>query len=360
MNTLTLQSKDKQASGILLGMGSKRLILFIFFLLAWIYPQTQSHAHSTFLERFEKASPGDYIVTVQEGNYSLLLIRSLTEEQLLLEEISIPKQLLDIKHVQWQQWLNKKAPGHTSWTLYEIHRRTGQLLECYSFSKKGWLYINDAEQFLSKLLFLPMEKVRGQERKRIGPPPADGESDHRPLWNPPVTIAGKKLGRPELNVFKTRWPKDDSILSLCSIELYFHEHPFPYWLEIKSPHYSFKMRTIDSGHGLQSPIPGEMPHRSPQILGTSIKSKKEWKLPILAPSYYQEFKLYARDITEHTLAAIPLQTNLSSPEGDVQHLLIPAAELKMKLLPSHRYRWILVPSKATDIAIESEELFQID
>ncbi|MES2122070.1 MAG: hypothetical protein V4492_04740 [Chlamydiota bacterium] len=343
-----------------MGMKNMRLLLFIFFLLGWIYPQMHSHASPLFLERFENASPGDFVVTLQEGNYSLLLIRSLTEGRLLLEEVSIPKRLVDPKRVQWQQWLDKKAPGHTSWTLYEVDQRTGQLLECYSFSKKGWLYINEAEQFLSKLFSLPLEKVPNQERKRIGSTPSDGELDHRPLWNPPITIAGKKLGRPELEVFKTRWPKDDSLLSLCAIELYFHKHPFPYWLEIKSPHYSFKMRTIDSGHGLKSPIAGAMPHRSPQILGNSIKSKREWKLPIQTPPYYQKLKLYARDTTEHTLSAIALQAILSTSEDNVQHLIIPSAELRAKLLPSHRYHWIIVPSETPDIAIESEELFQID
>lgn len=325
----------------------------LFALLFLIWTHAQVLAHSTFLEKFEGARPGDFAVTLQEGNYALLFIRSLTAETLLLEEVSVPKHLIDIRTTQWQQWLDKRAPGHTSWTLYEIERSSGALLECYSFSKKGWLYMSDAEQFLSKLLFLPLDEVHETERKKIGPAPASGEPDHRPLWNPPVIVGGKKMGKPEIEVLKTRWPKDDSLLSLCAIELYFSNHPFPYWLEIKSPHYSFKMRTIDSGHHLTSPIPGAMPHRSPELLGSAIKTKSHWKLPIQTPSYYASLKLYARDVTDPSATVIPLQITT-----EAQCLLISVEELRSKLNPSHRYRWVLVPNAAPEIAIESEELFQ--
>src|SRR5262249_38677008 len=158
-----------------------------------------------------------------------------------------PEHQIDVKKIHWQDWVAKKAPGHTSWTLYEIDRKDGKLIECFSYSKNGWLYLDESEQFLTRLLTLDLHAVPEQERKRIGPPPVQGDEDRRGLWNPPLVAEGKKIAKPSFDVYKTRWPDDSTRLSLCFIELYFRNDepsfPFPYWIEVQSPHYSFKMRT---------------------------------------------------------------------------------------------------------------------
>src|ERR1700690_1336291 len=72
------------------------------------------------LEKFQKAQPGDYIVTEQSKTYSLLLIRSITTSSLLLEEINVPANAIDLSKTSWKEWIENKAPHHTSWLMYEI------------------------------------------------------------------------------------------------------------------------------------------------------------------------------------------------------------------------------------------------
>lgn len=313
-------------------------------------------------EKFTHAQAGDFIVTAQEGNYSLLFIRSITAEILLLEEISVPMHQIDLKKIDWKKWTAEKAPGHTSWTLYEIDRISGKLIECFSYSKNGWLYLDDTEQFLTRLLSLPLSTVSYTDRKKVGAQPNPQEEDHRASWNPPLTIEGKKIPKPNFDVFKTKWPEDGSRLSLCEIELYFAKDepnfPFPYWLEVHSSHYAFKMRTIDSGHQLNSPMLGPMPHRSPQILGTTQKGNEFWKLSLKTPPYFQKFHLFVIDISGASKESIPLSFHTIPGSINEERILeIPTSELKQKLVCGHKYQWVIIPEQSSDIYVESEEIF---
>ncbi len=217
---------------------------------------------------FQKAHIGDFIVTDQGKTNSLLFIRSLTLDTLILEEITLPDGFIDSKTMSWQSWIDAKAPGHTSWTLYEINLETGKLIECYSHSKKGWLVLDESQQFLAKLLFLSLKKIPDRERHKIGPQPQAGEPDQRAVWNPPLIIAGKKISKPQFEVWQGIWPSDGTLLANCHIELFFNKNtplfPFPHWIEIKSSHYNFKLHTIDSGSHLHSVISGPVPRRPSQ------------------------------------------------------------------------------------------------
>lgn len=331
------------------------LILLTFFSL-------QAHAATSLKEKLSHAHAGDFIVTAQEGNYSLLSVRSITANTLLLEEISVPSKQIDLKTMQWKKWAAERAPGHTSWTLYEIDRTTGALIECFSCSKNGWLYLDESEQFLTRLMALPLATVPAVERKKIGPQPGQGESDHRPVWNPPLTVEGKKIYKAAFEVLKTQWPDDNSRLALSTIELYFSkEFPdfaFPYWLEVQSPHYTFKMRTIDSGHGLVSSFRGGMPHRSPIILGNAQKGKDTWKLLIQTPAYFRKLHLFASDITDKSNSSISLPFALKNGSKKEEVLLeISTTDLKHALKSGHQYHWILIPEGGSDIYFESEETF---
>jgi hypothetical protein len=235
----------------------KKIILIL--LTFWL---TVSEA--SLQERFSRATPGDYVVTAQEGHYSLLLIRAISQERLSLEEISVPAKHIDLKRLNWKKWVGEKAPGHTSWVVYEIDRSSAQLISCFSYSKNGWLYLDESEQFLTRLMRLPLEKIPETQRKKIGPQPLPGETDRRAAWNPPLVIEGKKVAKPIFETMRTKWPDDGSKLALCTIELYFSQadptFAFPYWMEIQSPHYAFKVRTIDSGRHLISPVGKPCPH----------------------------------------------------------------------------------------------------
>jgi hypothetical protein len=313
-------------------------------------------------EKFTQSQSGDYIVTAQEGNYSVLFIRSITAETLLLEEIAIPENLIDLKKADWKKWVMDKAPGHTSWTLYEIDRKSGTLVECFSYSKNGWLYLDESEQLLTRLLSLRLSPVAESERKKIGQPPANGEADRRSVWTPPLVVEGVKAHKPEFEVLKTQWPDDDSRLSLCSIELYFAKEmpafPFPFWMEVHSPHYTFKMRGIDSGHQLISPMTGPMPHRSPQIVGTAQKGQDIWKVTLHSPAYFQKMHLFVLDITGDCKATIPIAfTCKNGAKKEELVLEINTPELKRNLQSGHRYQWVVVPEGSADIYVESEEVF---
>ena len=73
------------------------------------------HVHGDNLrlqEKFTQAQVGDYVVTAHDDAYSMLLLRSHTKDVLILEEVSIPSQQVDLKHINWRQWLAQKARPH--------------------------------------------------------------------------------------------------------------------------------------------------------------------------------------------------------------------------------------------------------
>lgn len=223
-------------------------------------------ARSIFIkEKFQNARPGDYIITAQEKNYSLLRVRSIRGNVLILEEVCVPAHQIDLKKIDWREWLQKKAPGHTAWTLYEIDMHKGQLLDGFSYSKNGWLSLDGQEQFFAHLFKLRFESTPDGEKKRIGPPPPSGEADHRKFWYPFLFFQGKKKEHPLFETFRAQWPEDGSELSRCKIDLYLDATSdalaFPYWVEIKSAHISFTIRTIDSGRNLPSPLREGIPRR---------------------------------------------------------------------------------------------------
>ncbi len=205
-------------------------------------------------DKITSGIPGDYVVTEQGGTSSVLLIRSLTPAYLILEEVDVPS-LDRSKDKNWKEWIQEGAPGHTAWITYIINLKTNELQECYSHSQGMWLPIHGSQHFLPRLLSLTLHKTAPEERKRIGPPPPPEEQDHRSIWNPTVIVEGKKLEQAVISAWKTRWPKDDSLISECEIELYFSSQAFPIWIEVKSPHYKGSLRAIDSGHHMSSPQP---------------------------------------------------------------------------------------------------------
>ena len=72
----------------------------------------------TLKDRVLAAEVGDYVVTEQAKNYSLLLIRQKSEGRLVLEEISTPQ-----LQKSWKKWVEEQAPGATAWVVYEIDLR---------------------------------------------------------------------------------------------------------------------------------------------------------------------------------------------------------------------------------------------
>lgn len=210
-------------------------------------------------DNLKKSKKGDFIVTAQSKSYTLLHISDIKDDNLIIEEISIPSNKLCLPEGSWKSWVQNGAPHHTSWVMFSIDLPSGGIKNFYTFSQYGWQEIAQPDNFLSTLLNLRLEKIPENERKKVGPIPRDGRPDHRTLWQPRMTFEGKTYTNVLFDAWRTHWPKDNSELSNRLIEIYIPEDNlsfpayFPYWLQISGMVGKAKVRIIDSGSGLVSP-----------------------------------------------------------------------------------------------------------
>lgn len=206
----------------------------------------------------KKAQKGDYIVTVISKAYTLFHIYDKKEDILTIEEITVPLNKIPRQNFSWKEWVRNRAPGQTNWMLYNIRLSTGQILDCYSVSKRGWYNIAQWDNFLPTLLNLHLTKIPLNERKKVGPPPSEGSPDQRKIWEPQMILNGKAIPHVKFEAWTTFWPKDGGELSGKRIEVYLPEESekypsyFPYWLQIKGAVGAATLRIVDSGSGLVS------------------------------------------------------------------------------------------------------------
>ncbi len=318
----------------------------------------------TMADRLFNAKKGEYIVTEQDKNFSLLLVREVQKESIILEEVTIPTNKISTKKQSWETWMAEGAKGHTSWTQYEIDADSLELIECYSFSKKGWLYLEESEHFLSGLLSLKLSRVPPTERKKIGPSPSSGELDQRPFWNPALLINGTKTKLP-CDAWRGSWPKDETLLSSCQITLYFPSEDttaFPLWIEANNGHFSYAIKIIHTGKNLSSFIKSSLPRRPAQITKQITKTQDFVELSIKSPAYYKKFSLFAFDLVlpSERIGPIPF----TFEKKDVKESLsfqIKNSDLSKVFRKDHKYKWVLVPENSLGIPngfpAESEDFF---
>lgn len=309
----------------------------------------------TLKEKLINGKPGDYIVTLQGKMYTVLLIREISEEAITIEEISVPAEDMKDSKTSWKTWIEKKAPGNTSWSAYTINFDTNNIAEGYSYSKGTWLYTEDPHNFLANLLSLSLKKTPEDKRKKIGPSPNIGEDDHRKIWTPPVVIEGKMLDKTSINAWIAKWPKDGTLISECDVELYFGDFPFPYWIEIKSPHYSVSIRSIDSGHSLQSPMP-TFPKKPSDLLGQAIRTDNKLILSLKCKENYTKLNLFVVDLSEDGKTPIAVQSTFRRVNDSVI-LEIEESTLEKVLKKGHKYRWFVMPDNSQQIFAESASAF---
>ncbi|WP_195155526.1 hypothetical protein [Candidatus Protochlamydia phocaeensis] len=210
-------------------------------------------------DNLQRAEPGDYLVISSNKTDTLMHIYAKQDNVITIEEIAVPDGEKPNK-LSWKDWVTQNAPGNTSWVMYDIDLRTGQMISYYSFTKRGWYEIPDADNFLSKLLNLRLTKIPLKARKKVGPKPTSGP-DFRPLWQPRMIVDGKTLKDVQFDGWTTKWPRDSSDLSGKTIEVYLPQESqrypsyFPYWLQINGAVGKAKIRVIDSGNHLHSPKP---------------------------------------------------------------------------------------------------------
>jgi hypothetical protein len=334
----------------------KIMRVIIAILLVYIFPLSAM----TLKEKFSHAHPGEYIVTEQSKNYSILFIRAITPNSIILEEITAPESSLDPAKQTWSAWIQERAPGHTSWISYEIDLESDRLMESYSYTENRWLYLQDSDYLMAKLLTLQLTPVKESNRRKIGPPPASGEHDTRSIWNPALVIDGKKVTKPKSEVFHGVWPEDNTLVAGCGIEFYFDagrpQFPFPFWIEIQSRHYALKIRTIDTGTGLTSPMP-LLPHKTPAFLGVPQKNGENLQLILSSPYYYKKFHLFAIDLSASDKAPIPITASIiRGQEGEIL-LQVQQKDLQEILIQGHSYRWVVTVEENKDAYTEMYQPF---
>lgn len=309
-------------------------------------------------DKLKEAEEGDFIVSSQNSTINVLIISKVDLPYLVFEEISYPLSFTLQKGETWASWIEKGAKGHNSWTVFEIDLNDSQITECFSYTRNAWLLLSQEDSFLLKLLDLPLEFIRENDRKKIGPTPFEGP-DLRKVWNPPLVINGEKKVSPRFDAYRTTWPKDKTPLSNKRIELYFNKQekrfPFPYWAQITDDsEAAFKMRVIDSGAKLAKT--GKQLLRRPlRLIKPIIWNQEGVKIFIESPSYYKNLHLFAIDSSSSEKTSIPLIFEESALEGG-KILHIPSKEADRKLVNEHSYSFIISAEKPLSISIESKPI----
>lgn len=332
-----------------------RLFLFCFLFLA----ATLSAEPYRLKERLVKAQVGDYMVVEGGKTTTLLCIRKISSHSFILEEISAPSPQIKKKPSSWSDWVKSGAPGHSSWSMIEIDLQSGQLLECFSFSRSSWVQTSEKESLIATLLYLPMKKVAPENQRKIGPPPLSGEPDFRKIWTPPLVFEGKKIESPRFDVYETLWPKDGTELSDKQVLVYFDLEsnlPLPFWIQLETSHATAALRTLDSGKNLPV-IHRNMPRRVPEFVGLPLKKENCLLLNLKSPKYYKEFELYAIDVTTKEKQIFPITHVLKEGENEWKTVSIELEELNQIFQANHRYTWLLVPVGHTESYTESLKPF---
>lgn len=210
-------------------------------------------------DNLKRARAGDYLVSTQNKNYTVLLVRGSDGDQLYIEEITMPSSRLPKSSFSWRKWVEDGAPGHTCWLMYSIHLPTGIMQQTYSYTRNEWVTVPQSQNFFSTLLNLRLKRIDDIDRKRVGPAPSSDSRDRRRLWQPDLIVDGNSVKGVTFDAWHTTWPKDGTDLSGKGIDVYVPQdsskYPayFPYWLQISGIVANAKVRIVDSGSGLRSP-----------------------------------------------------------------------------------------------------------
>jgi hypothetical protein len=242
----------------------------IFFSLLLLICAVASASEMRLKEKLALSSPGSFLVLEQNRTFTFLHIFERSEKNIIIEEVSISAASFSKNPMNWKEWFEAGAPGHTSWIMSQINLETALFEEAFSFTHRGWIDLSASNSFLTTLLNLPFQEVPENERRRIGLPPGHNKIDTRPLWHPRFIVNGKIIEETSFAAYKTRWPADGTELSHKIIEIYLPMHEnlnfptyFPYWLEVEGKIGSAKIRVVDSGIAARSPK-GYLPKRAPQ------------------------------------------------------------------------------------------------
>ena len=322
-------------------------------------------------EKLAQASPGSFLVIEQNKTFTFFHIHDASRSNVVIEEVSIPAATFAKAPLKWKEWFEKGAPGHTSWIMSQVNLETGAFEETFSFTHKGWIDMADSNPFFTTLLCILFREVPENERRRVGLPPGYNKVDHRPIWNPRLTVDGHILTNTHFFAYKARWPADGTELSRKNIEISLPANPiptqesvrypvyFPYWMEVDGKIGSVKVRVVDSGMHAHSPK-GGLPKRSPQLIGETKIDEQGIHFQLKSPLYYREFILLVEEsgaIFGHTF---PLPCETFSDDKGLVSLLVSKEELKKLNLQGKSYRFLISPKEDPSIVLETNTPVKID
>ncbi len=232
----------------------------VFFLLLFIPLLICAQEMMVLRDNLSQANPGDFIVTMQGKNYTLLLIQGKSDNTLTIQEITISSgRVTQSSGFGWRKWIENGASGSTSWVQYKIDLNNAQMVQFKSLQKSGWTDLPQRDNFLTTLLNLRLRKIPIQNRKKFGLQIITGTTDPTKVWQPKMIVDGKQIEGVLFDAWKTQWPKDNTEMSGRTVEIYLPsengKYPsyFPYWLQISGTIGKAKVRIIDSGTNLKSP-----------------------------------------------------------------------------------------------------------
>lgn len=311
----------------------------IFFILALPFA-----LFATFFEdRIPYAKEGDFVVYENNKNSSMLIINQIDDKKIIIEEVSFPSYLKN-KIVDPQKWLEQKAPGNTSWRIYELDRKTQNLTQAYSYTENSHLLLNEQNFFLSKFFSLNLLPVTESYRRKIGSPTI--KPDTRPYWNPPIYIDGIKHQKPSV-AFYANWPNDGSKLENERINLYFIENSFfPSWIEIEASKIVSPFKVSNSGN--RDFNKKTLPQRRPFFTKKPYLAKDKLIIELIAPKALQSFDLAVADLTnvKSHILNISYKTEIT---GEKVKIFLDTKNIQ-KNTP---HRLVLFPKNAPDISCET-------
>lgn len=234
----------------------KKIFLILFLIPLFICAQETM----VLRDNLAQAQPGDFLVTMQGKNITLLLIQGKGEGTLTIQEITTTcNKTMQAKGFSWRSWIESGAPTSTSWLQYKIDLNNGQMQQFRSLQRNGWTDLPQRDNFLTTLLNLRLRKIPIQQRKKFGLQIITGTDDPTKVWQPKMVVDGRLIEGVLFDAWKTQWPKDNTEMSGRSVEIYLpsesSRYPsyFPYWLQISGTIGKAKVRIIDSGANLKSP-----------------------------------------------------------------------------------------------------------
>ncbi|NGX57853.1 MAG: hypothetical protein K940chlam3_00750 [Chlamydiae bacterium] len=227
---------------------------FIFILLCVISPVLCQAEPLYLRENLNHAKKGDYLVTVRNKNYTLILINEKSNKSLIIQEITIPQQKFPSNIGTWRAWVESGAPNHTAWVTYKVDLNNGALQNLYSYSHRSWVNISETDNIFTKLINMPFHPLPDRQRRYVGT--SDGR---RRLWHPRMVVEGQVIPNVTFDAWSSQWPCDQSPLSEKSIQIYIpqdgqgYPNYFPYWMSVRATVGKTQLRIVDSGSGLESP-----------------------------------------------------------------------------------------------------------